>query len=73
MQPDDFNIVPKVSADVDIASALGIDACDVLPEAELTYDEFEVKKPTVTETHKFVNKEKRIETLIMYLRIHLEN
>ncbi len=62
MQPDDFNIVPKVSADVDIASALGIDAYDVLPEAELTYDEFEVKKPTVTETHKFVNKEKRIET-----------
>lgn len=62
MQESDFNIVPKVSADVDIASALGIDAYKVLPEKELTYDEFEVKEPTAEGTHTFVNKEKRIET-----------
>ena len=62
MQTDDFNIVPKVSADVDIASALGIDAYEVLPKEDLTYDEFEVKKATVTDKHEFVNKDKRIET-----------
>lgn len=62
MQESDFNIVPKVSADVDIASALGIDAYKVLPEKELTYDEFEVKEPMAEGTHTFINKEKRIET-----------
>lgn len=62
MKEKDFNIVPKVSADVDIASALGIDAYKVLPKSELTYDEFEVKKPTVKSTYAMVNKDKRIET-----------
>lgn len=62
LQPQDFNITAKVSADVDIASALGIDAYKVLPEADLTYEEFEVKHPSVTKKHSFVNKAKRIET-----------
>lgn len=62
MSERDFNIEPRVEADVDIASALGIDAYKVLPEADLTYDVFEVKEPKTTSTHKFVNKEKRIET-----------
>jgi len=62
MSPGDFNIVPKVNADVDIASALGIDAYKVLPEEDLTYEQFEVKKPTVKDTYEFVSKEKRIET-----------
>lgn len=66
MQESDFNIVPKVSADVDIASALGIDAYKVLPEKELTYDEFEVKEPTAEGTHTFVNKEKESRRLIMF-------
>ncbi len=62
MKPKDFNIIPKVSADVDIASALGIDAYKVLPKSELTYDEFEVKKPTVQSSYTMVDKDKRIET-----------
>ena len=62
MKTSDFRIEPKQNADVDIASALGIDAYKVLPKADLTYDEFEVKKPTVTSKHEFVNKDKRIET-----------
>ena len=62
MKPKDFNIRPKVSADVDIASALGIDAYKVLPKADLTYDEFEVKKPTVQSSYTMVDKDKRIET-----------
>ncbi len=62
MKPKDFNITPKVSADVDIASALGIDAYKVLPKADLTYDEFEVKKPTVQSSYTMVDKDKRIET-----------
>ncbi len=62
MSENDFNIEPRIEADVDIASALGIDAYKVLPEEDLTYDVFEVKEPKVTSTHKFVNKDKRIET-----------
>ena len=62
MKESDFDIQPKLSADVDIASALGIDAYKVLPKEDLTYEEFEVKKATVSSSYQMVNKEKRIET-----------
>ena len=64
MRETDFNIAPKVSADVDIASALGVDAYKVLPKKDLTYDEFEVKNPMAKVEHQFVNKDKRIETFM---------
>lgn len=62
LKESDFNIVKKVEADVDIASALGFDAYKTFPEEDLTYEVFSVKKPTTSVVHTFVNKDKRIET-----------
>ena len=62
MKESDFNIQPKVEADVDIASALGIDAYSVFPKEDLTYDVFEVKNPKTVSGHEWVNKKKKIET-----------
>ena len=58
---EDFNITPKVEADVDIASALGVDAYKTFPEKDLTYETFELKQPHTSQQHKFLNKKKRIE------------
>lgn len=62
MKESDFNIVSKLEADVDIASALGFDAYKTFPKEDLTYDVFEVKNPKTTSVHTFVNKDKRIES-----------
>lgn len=62
MSEDEFNITPKVEADVDVASALGFDAYKVFPKEDLTYDVFEVKNPQTISEHTMVNKKKRIET-----------
>lgn len=62
MKESDFKIVSKVEADVDIASALGIDAYKVFPEKDMTYEVFEVKNPQTVSGHTLVDKKKRIET-----------
>lgn len=62
MKENDFNITPQFSADEDIANALGIDAKNTFPKTDMTYDVFEVKKPTVTSVHEFIDKHLKIET-----------
>ena len=61
LQESDFNIVPKVEADIDIASALGVDAYKAFPKEDLTYENFELKQTNTTQQHTFLNKKKRIE------------
>lgn len=62
MSKNEFNITPKLEADVDVASALGFDAYKVFPKEDMTYDVFEVKNPQTVSGHTMVNKKKRIET-----------
>lgn len=62
MREKDFDIEPKLEADVDIASALGINAYDTFPKEDLTYDVFNVKKPRTTSKHTFLDNDRRIET-----------
>lgn len=62
MREKDFDIEPKLEADVDIASALGINAYDTFPKEDLTYDVFNVKKPRTTSKHTFQDNDRRIET-----------
>ncbi len=62
MTEKDFNIRPVLEADVDIASALGVNAYDTFPEEDLTYDKFEVRNPKTTSKHTFLDDERRIET-----------
>lgn len=62
MKESDFNIVPKLEADVDIASALGVNAYDTFPKEDLIYDVFNVKNPKTSVTHTFLDDERRIET-----------
>ncbi len=62
MKEKDFNIKPKLEADVDIASALGVNAYDAFPKEDLTYDVFEVKNPHATDVHTFLDNDRRIET-----------
>ncbi len=62
MTERDFDIVPKREADVDIASALGVNAYNTFPDEDLTYDIFEVKKPRTKSVHTFLDNNRRIET-----------
>lgn len=62
MKEKDFNIKPVLEADVDIASALGVNAYNTFPAEDLTYDKFEVKNPRTSSKHTFVDDERRIET-----------
>ena len=58
---NDFNITPKVEADIDIASALGVNAYDTFPQEDLTYEKFELKNPQTEQNYQMLNKKKRIE------------
>ncbi len=62
LKESDFNIAPQFSADEDVANALGLDAKSTFPKEDMTYDVFELKKPTTTVVHEFVNKKLKIET-----------
>lgn len=62
MKEKDFNIKPVLEADVDIASALGVNAYNTFPKEDLTYDKFEVKNPHTSSKHTFLDEERRIET-----------
>ncbi len=62
MTEDEFDIVPKLEADVDIASALDIDAYKIFPKEDMTYDVFRVKNPRAEGKHTYLEKEKKIET-----------
>lgn len=62
LKESDFNIAPQFSADEDISNALGLDAKSTFPKEDMTYDVFELKKPTTTVVHEFVNKKLKIET-----------
>ena len=57
----DFHITEKEEADIDIASALGVNAYDTFPKEDLTYEVFEVKNPQTRQRHIMLNKKKRIE------------
>jgi hypothetical protein len=57
----DFHITKKEEADIDIASALGVNAYDTFPKEDLTYEVFEVKNPQTRQRHIMLNKKKRIE------------
>lgn len=57
----DFNITEKVEADIDIASALGVNAYDTFPEEDLRYEVFEVKNPYTKQRYIMLNKKERIE------------
>lgn len=61
MEEKDFNITPKVEADIDIASALGVNAYDTFPKKDLTYEVFDLKKPQTQVTHTLLDKKKRVE------------
>lgn len=61
LQESDFVIEPKVEADVDIASALGVDAYTTFPVEDLTYDNFTLKKASAHQYYKLLDKDKRIE------------
>ena len=58
---NDFNITPKVEADIDIASALGVNAYDTFPKEDLTYEVFELKNPQTKQSYQMLNKKERIE------------
>ena len=58
---NDFNITEKVEADIDIASALGVNAYDTFPEEDLRYEVFEVKNPHTKQRYIMLNKKERIE------------
>lgn len=61
MSENEFIIEPKLRADIDIASALGVNAYDTFPKKDLTYEEFTVKTPRTQVTHQLLNKKERIE------------
>lgn len=61
LKESDFRIFDKVEADIDIASALGVNAYDTFPKEDLTYEVFEVKNPRTKQNYQMINKKKRIE------------
>lgn len=61
LQERDFVIENKREADVDIASALGVDAYKTFPDEDLTYEVFTVRNPKTKQDYQMLDKEKRIE------------
>lgn len=61
LQEKDFKITNKMEADIDIASALGVNAYDTFPKEDLTYEVFELKKPLAKHEYQMLNKKERIE------------
>ncbi len=68
----DFDIQWKREADVDIASALGVDAYKTFPDEDLTYEVFTLKNPHAVQNYQMLNKDKRIE-LYSYKSSHIGN
>lgn len=61
LKETDFKITKKIEADIDIASALGVNAYETFPKEDLTYEVFELKHPKASHKYQMLNKKERIE------------
>ena len=61
LQESDFNIEWRKEADVDLASALGVNAYDTFPAKDMIYEVFSLKNPNTYQQHYVLNQKKRIE------------
>lgn len=61
LQENDFDIQWRQEADIDLASALGVNAYDTFPAKDMTYEVFSLKNPQTYQQHYVMDKQKRIE------------